>query len=85
VRVAQRLRIITTGPAGSLPCFFRTHSQRATISFTTMRVTAPTAPPRSESSGPMMAFWTTFDSRSTTTKSDAVSWAASRLARRINR
>lgn len=28
---------------------------------------------------------TTFDSRSTTTKSEAVSWAASRLARRINR
>ncbi len=94
VRVAQKLRSIPVGSREGLrsrsSCWlrsaraiFRAHSQRATSSFITINVTAPIAPPTNELSGPMIAFWTTFDSRSTTTKSDAVSWAASRFAKRI--
>ena len=94
VRVAHRLLTIPVGSgeglrscsscwARSARAIFRAHSQRATSSLITISVTAPIAPPTNELSGPMMAFCTTFESRSTTTKSDAVSWAASRLASRI--
>ena len=94
MRAAHRLLIIPVGSGEGFRSFsscwvrsaravFRAHSQRATSSFATINVTAPTAPPTNELSGPMIAFWTTFESRSTTTKSDAVSWAASRFARRI--
>ena len=43
------------------------------------------APPRSDVSFPMIAFWTVFDSVSSTTKSNGLSWARMRLPVRRSR
>ena len=48
-------------------------------------VAAPIRPPTSESSGPITAFWTTFDSSSRTTRSNEFSCASCRLPARWRR